>query len=82
MPDYAVSPPPVSLEELTAYVEEELNKIADEFTKIDNLTLVKQYAEPEKLFDGLVVLADGTSWDPGSGAGYYGYNDGSWTFLG
>jgi hypothetical protein len=28
------------------------------------------------------VLADGTSWNPGSGGGFYGYRAGAWRFLG
>lgn len=39
-------------------------------------------AEPPKPYDGQMVIADGTNWDPGSGAGYYGYYNGSWRFLG
>lgn len=40
------------------------------------------YAAPKKLFDGLTVKADGTSWNPGSGAGAYQYRNGAWRFLG
>ena len=32
--------------------------------------------------DGMIVKADGTHWNPGSGAGYYGYTSGSWSFWG
>lgn len=31
---------------------------------------------------GMLVLADGTNWNPGSGAGFYGYYGGSWVKLG
>lgn len=37
------------------------------------------------LVDGLLVYANGTDWDPGSGKGYYRYNStggGSWEFVG
>lgn len=37
---------------------------------------------PKKYSDGTIVLADGTNWNPGSGAGYYGYRAGAWRFLG
>lgn len=40
------------------------------------------HVEPARLFNGLVVLADGTDWNPGSGAGYYGYRNGAWRLLG
>lgn len=39
-------------------------------------------AAPINPQEGDIVRADGTSWDPGSGAGFYGYHGGAWTFLG
>lgn len=49
---------------------------------IDFLMLKKLHKPPAKLRTGMVVLADGSDWNPGSGAGFYGYNAGSWTKLG
>lgn len=46
------------------------------------LRLDKQYVAPSRIFEGMVVLADGAQWNPGSGAGFYGYRDGSWKLLG
>lgn len=48
----------------------------------DFLFLQKRAAAPAKVVEGMVVLADGTLWNPGSGAGYYGYRNGGWKFLG
>lgn len=31
--------------------------------------------------NGDIVYADGTNWDPGSGAGFYGYEEGTWVKL-
>lgn len=39
-------------------------------------------AVPTKLIDGMTVKADGTLWNPGSGAGCYQYRGGAWRFLG
>jgi len=33
---------------------------------------------PERPRDGMVVAADGTNWNPGSGAGFYGRIGGAW----
>jgi hypothetical protein len=44
--------------------------------------LVEMHAAPDKLRTGMVVLADGTDWDPGSGAGVYCYYAGIWNRLG
>lgn len=46
------------------------------------LSLEMLYVAPAKPRDGMLVLADGTSWNPGSGAGFYGYRAGAWRFLG
>ena len=40
------------------------------------------YAAPAKVVEGLIVLADGATWNPGSGAGVYCYRSGVWNFLG
>lgn len=38
-------------------------------------------AEPLVPSDGMIVYADGTSWDPGTGEGFYGYESGVWVKL-
>jgi hypothetical protein len=40
------------------------------------------YAAPKKIVDGMCVKADGTTWNPGSGAGVYVYRGAAWHFLG
>lgn len=40
-----------------------------------------QHAEIEKPRVGILVYADGTDWDPGSGEGLYVYKSGGWTFV-
>lgn len=46
------------------------------------LTLTEWNAAPARPVTGLTVLADGTNWNPGSGAGVYTYYGGSWNKLG
>lgn len=48
----------------------------------DMLLLEMRYVAPAKPRDGMIVLADGVNFNPGSGGGYYGYRAGSWRFLG
>lgn len=52
---------------------------ADEYTQGVYLT-----AEPSRPQAGMLVLADGVSWDPGSGEGMYRRNaaNSSWVFIG
>ena len=39
------------------------------------------HEEPHKPRLGLLVYADGTDWNPGSGEGLYVYKSGGWTFI-
>lgn len=73
---------PTTLEELARYVTEELEEIAAAFLVVEHIELIELHVEPDRPRDGLIVLADGTNWNPGSGAGYYGYHNAAWKFLG
>lgn len=46
------------------------------------MLLATSYVAPGKPQDGMIVKADGTHWDPGSGAGFYGYSGSAWVLLG
>ena len=66
-----------------------LSFVVDEFTKISTALngtlperLVEQHAAPSKPRDFLIVAADGTDWNPGSGQGVYCYYAAAWHFLG
>lgn len=82
---YKPNKPPALSDEmriLAQWLEGELLTIAQAFNKTEGFELVTLYAQPSKLRDGLVVKADGTSWNPGAGAGIYAYYAGSWKKLG
>ena len=49
--------------------------------ELPNVLLLPQAQAPEKVYTGLVVNANGTDWDPGSGAGLYEYVGGAWNKL-
>ena len=46
------------------------------------LVLTKLTVAPVTPYNGMIVYADGTSWNPGSGEGYYGYYNSTWNKLG
>lgn len=81
---YTRSGPPTdtSTEGILAYLQTELELLERATRVYDLLQLETTYEAPSKIVDGLLVLADGTSWNPGSGAGFYGYYAGSWKKLG
>jgi len=74
---------PTDPKDIPAFLATELASLTQQLNLgKDYLLLETQYVAPKKLRAGMVVLADGTSWNPGSGAGYYGYYGGAWVKLG
>jgi len=69
-------------EQLSEFMRTELDRISNELAAISQIRLEVLHVAPSKPRDGDVILADGTDWDPGSGAGFYGYLSGSYVFLG
>ena len=73
--------PPVA-GDLTVCRVQELQRVAESFSEIEEILLVELNSEPDKPRNGMIVLADGTNWNPGAGAGFYGRRAGSWFKLG
>ncbi len=69
-------------EALLDYLYNEFQKLAASFLGVENILLEEMNEEPSKPRTGMIVLADGTNWNPGSGAGFYGYHSSSWNKLG
>jgi hypothetical protein len=69
--EYAPRVPPQTPEELLPYLDDEFLRIA----QVLNRTLVGEhtilYTPPTRIVPGLVVYADGVSWNPGGGEGLY-----------
>ena len=78
---YLPAPPPrqVSLE-VQQYLDHELRRIADVLNQ-ETVFLPPLAVAPAKPSDGMIAYADGTNWNPGSGAGFYGYQAGAWVKL-
>ncbi len=81
---YQLGVPPGGEEvsDLEEYVQDQFSQIEQAFQEQDYVFLVKLYVEPSRPRDGLVVYADGTEWDPGSGEGVYVYYGAAWNKLG
>lgn len=77
----SINTPIATLDELRAYVQEELKKIGDESAETTSLELRPIYAEPTRPREGMIVSADGVSWNPGAGAGAYEYKGAAWVKL-
>lgn len=64
------------------YLAEEFRNIAAALLEVDGVLLPELHVEPSKPRNGMIVLADGSDWNPGSGAGFYGYSASAWVLLG
>ena len=74
---------PTDVSQLSAFLTQELANLSRSLNEQDKtLNLAVSYAYPSKVFDGMIILADGTKLNPGSGGGFYGYRAGAWRFLG
>lgn len=89
---YKPGPVPTSLPpEAQRYIDEELNRIAGLLAALlapkasaplSMLLLTPLSEPPPNPAMPQIVYADGVSWDPGSGAGFYYWNEEVWTPLG
>jgi hypothetical protein len=66
------------LAEMFARLERALNEAQPSFS------MQVLHAAPNRTVAGMVVIADGTDWDPGSGEGMYRRNkaNAAWVFIG
>lgn len=82
---YTPKPPPRTrpeFQELYDYIEQELQGISRELLGTSELELRTTSREPARPREGMIVQADGTTWDPGEGAGTYKYEAGVWKRFG
>ncbi len=78
MPVYEHKPPlATTVEELVQYLQTELLAVYQALAEAEALDLRVTHQEPERPRDGMIVFADGTDWDPGSGRGLYVF-DSTW----
>ena len=60
---------------------DKINELIDEHNKLVDGKYGVLTVEPQRPQEGDTVNADGTNWNPGSGAGRYTYVGGAWVKL-
>jgi hypothetical protein len=79
---YSPKQVPTSANAIPAYLAVELQDLSQSLQSQQQFLYIQTLnAAPSKPREGMIVKADGTNWNPGSGAGFYGYRAG-WRFLG
>lgn len=66
---------------LADYLVSELDTLSRSLVETEALESRTVNVEPKKPREGMIVIADGTDWDPGSGGGPYVYFGGAWVYL-
>jgi hypothetical protein len=79
---YAPAPIPNDVAALPAFLGAELRAVARAVQLLAAGHIDPSYAAPARPREGDIRLADGTSWNPGAGAGVYAYYGGAWNKLG
>lgn len=58
-----------------------VNRLVDGYLSKIRLSKWTNAPTGDDLYDGVMVYADGTSWNPGSGEGLYAYYNAAWNKL-
>lgn len=79
---YQMTPPPSDPKQLASYLMQELAKLQEALASpVERVSYTPLHAAPLKPREGDLACADGTDWNPGSGAGLYEYLSGAWSKL-
>lgn len=68
--------------DIPRFLKQELQQIQQAISLVQDGQIDVTTVAPSKPRDGMLRRADGTSWNPGSGAGMYCYYGAAWHFLG
>ena len=79
----AYTPEPIpNAADLREYISRELLRISAEFDQIsEGVYIPVRGRVPAKTREGMLAIADGTGWNPGSGKGLYEFRNGVWSKL-
>lgn len=82
MPYTPTIPPQTNdTQELLRWVFEEFRRISVAGNETIAVELRQVGRAPDKPREGMIVSANGTTWNPGAGAGAYEYKGGAWVKL-
>jgi hypothetical protein len=70
-----------TLEDTQRWMREELERLSKSLQETIALDLRPVYRPPDQPREGMIVYADGTSWNPGAGKGSYEYRGAAWFKL-
>ena len=75
--------PPQNPADLSGFIGQETQNIAKAMRDPGEFLLMQILNKPpQRVANGMIVMADGVNWNPGSGAGLYRYQGNAWNFVG
>ncbi|MGI0011874.1 MAG: hypothetical protein ACREBU_00310 [Nitrososphaera sp.] len=74
-------PPFKNLKDLIVFLNLELRRIADTIARNVDQPFDPSGVDQDKFTDGMMIYADGTSFNPGAGRGLYVRNNNQWEKL-
>lgn len=78
---YSPAAVPTDPSQIPRYLQDEILKIQAAIQALADGHIDMTYAAPAKPREGDLRLADGTTWNPGSGKGIYAYYNSTWNKL-
>lgn len=79
---YVPGIPPENLDDVRRFLSDELGKVAAAIALLSAGHIDQTTVSPARPREGDIRLADGSSWNPGSGQGVYAYYNSAWHLLG
>lgn len=69
---------PTDTQDALKFLYDEVVDLADEIAELRLAFRTVTYVEPARKAIGMIRYADGTTWNPGSGGGYYFWGGSTW----
>ena len=62
-------------------LQQKLEELRAQVQELRDLLLKEHHRQPPRVYEPMLVYADGTNWNPGGGRGYYARINGVWVKL-
>lgn len=62
-------------------LQQQIDDLRAQVQELRDLLLKEQHRPPTRIYEPMIVFADGTNWNPGGGRGYYARIGGVWVKL-
>jgi len=73
-----IAPLPAETSDALKFIYDEVVDLGDAISELNAAFRTVSYVPPVKKQIGMIRFADGTSWNPGGGAGYYFWDGAAW----